>query len=328
MNNILITGGNGFLGSNFLNYMVNKYPNINFYNYDCNYYSSSKKNTELLNHKDNYKFFDKKLQDKDFLLNFLYKNNIDIIIHFAGQTNIDDSFYNSSIYIEDNINATYTLLECINIYNKINRFIYISSDEVYGENLNNDIKTEETLLSPTNLYGASKASVEMLLKSSYYSYNLPIIIVRCNNIYGKNQYIEKVIPKFIIQIISNKYITIQGDGNIKRSFLYINDFINGLEIILNNGLVGNIYNIGSNDEISIIDLAKKLLHLIKGYDYLYINNNLHKHIYYIKDRKYNKKNCSISYDKIKSLGWEKKYSFDEGLLETINWYINNFNYWD
>jgi len=327
--NILITGGNGFIGSNFINYMVNKYPDINFYNYDCNYYCSSLKNTIDLNNKNNYKSFNKKLQDKEFLTNILNLYAIDTIIHFAAQSHVDTSFYNSLIYTDDNIYATHILLECVREYNKIELFIHISTDEVYGENNNeNDIKTELTKLCPTNPYAATKAAAEMIINSYYYSFKIPIIIIRSNNIYGKHQYIEKVIPNFITKILNNKKILIQGDGNNKRSFLYIDDFINGLELILFKGIIGNIYNIGSNDEISIIDLGIKLLQMINNYNDDYLKDNLTNHIEYIQDRNFNDRRYNISDKKIKELGWQKKYTLDEGLIETINWYKNNPNYWD
>ena len=262
MRNVLITGGNGFIGSNFINYVVNKYLNVNFYNYDCNYYSSSKKNTMKLNDKLNYLSFDGKIQDKSKILELLINYKIDTIIHFAAQSHVDTSFFNSLQYTDDNVFGTHILLECVRLYNKLEKFIHISTDEVYGENENDDIKTEKTLLCPTNPYSATKAAAEMIVNSYFYSFKIPIIIIRSNNVYGRHQYIEKVIPKFINQILNGEKITIQGTGENKRSFLYIDDFINGLETILNDGQTGNIYNISSPDEISIIDLAKMLMKLI------------------------------------------------------------------
>jgi dTDP-glucose 4,6-dehydratase len=324
MKNIVITGGNGFIGSNFLVYMVNKYPDINFYNYDCNNYCSSKKNTEEINNKDNYKYYDRKIQDKKFLLEILELNNIDTIIHFAAQSHVDNSFYNSLLYNDDNIYGTHILLEVCRIYNKISKFIHISTDEVYGENNEeNNIMTEKTLLCPTNPYAATKAAAEMLVNSYYYSFKLPIIIIRSNNIYGKKQYIEKVIPKFIIQTLNNNKITIHGNTGLnKRSFLYINDFISGLELILFKGEINQIYNIGTNEEITIIDLAKKIIFNITN------NTTYLDKIKYIDDRKYNDCRYYICNKKLCNLGWTKRYSFDEGLKETIEWYKDNINYWE
>jgi dTDP-glucose 4,6-dehydratase len=313
MKNVLITGGNGFIGSNFIINMTIKYPNINFINYDCNYYLTNNIN-EILNEK-NFINYERKLQDKSFLLAVLEEHNIDTIIHFAAQSHVDNSFFNSLQYTDDNILGTHILLECIRIYNKVELFIHISTDEVYGENENDDdIKTEKTLLCPTNPYSATKAAAEMLVNSYYYSFKIPVIIIRSNNIYGKKQFTEKVIPKFITQILNNEKITIQGDGSNKRSFLYIDDLIEAIELILLKGKIGNIYNISSTDEISIMDLAKKLLEIM--------NINENDKIIYIEDRQYNDKRYYICDKKLKELGWTKKTDLNEGLKKTIQWYRN------
>ena len=183
MKNVLITGGNGFIGSNFIIHMTIKYPDINFINYDCNYYSTN--NIDEIEEKDNFINYEKKLQDKSFLLAVLEEHNIDTIIHFAAQSHVDNSFFNSLQYTDDNILGTHILLECIRIYNKLDLLIHISTDEVYGENENdNDIKTEKTLLCPTNPYSATKAAAEMLINSYYFCFKIPLIIIRSNNIYG------------------------------------------------------------------------------------------------------------------------------------------------
>ncbi len=326
MRNALITGGNGFIGSNFLNYIVNKYSNVNFYNYDCNYYSSSKKNTFKLNNKLNYVSFDGKIQDKSKILELLINYKIDTIIHFAAQSHVDTSFFNSLQYTDDNIFGTHILLECVRLYNKLERFIHISTDEVYGENENDDIKTEKTLLCPTNPYSATKAAAEMIVNSYFYSFKIPIIIIRSNNVYGRHQYIEKVIPKFINQILKDEKITIQGNGENKRSFLYIDDFIYGLETILNKGQIGNIYNISSPDEISIIHLAKMLMRLMKNFDET--KDDINNYLKYIDDRSYNDRRYYISDEKLRNLGWNKMKSLEDGLKETIEWYKNNPDYWN
>ena len=326
MRNVLITGGNGFIGSNFINYVVNKYSNVNFYNYDCNYYSSSKKNTMKLNDKLNYLSFDGKIQDKSKILELLINYKIDTIIHFAAQSHVDTSFFNSLQYTDDNVFGTHILLECVRLYNKLEKFIHISTDEVYGENENDDIKTEKTLLCPTNPYSATKAAAEMIVNSYFYSFKIPIIIIRSNNVYGRHQYIEKVIPKFINQILNGEKITIQGTGENKRSFLYIDDFINGLETILNKGQTGNIYNISSPDEISIIDLAKMLMKLMKNFDET--NDNIDNYLIYVEDRSYNDRRYYISDEKLRNLGWNKMKSLEDGLKETIEWYKNNPDYWN
>ena len=316
MKNILITGGYGFIASNFLIYMVNKYKNINFYNYDRLLYCSSKENIKDIENEINFKSTTNKLQSKEFLLSYLIDNDIDTILHFAAQTHVDHSFHNSLDYTNDNIYGTHILLECCRIYGKISKFIHMSTDEVYGESsLEDNIKkTENSILYPTNPYAATKAAAEMLVISYYKSFKIPMIIIRSNNIYGERQYIDKVIPKFIKQLLNDEKCSIQGDGMCIRSFLYIDDLIQCLEIILSRGIIGEIYNIGLGEEISIKDLAIKLIKKIKN------NDNYEEYIEYIKDRDFNDKRYYISDDKIRLLGWNRRYTLDEGLNKTIDWY--------
>jgi dTDP-D-glucose 4,6-dehydratase len=199
MKNVLITGGYGFIASNLLVYLVRKYKNINFYNYDKLIYCSNKDNVKEIENEANYKATVNELQNKRYLLDYLQKNNIDTIMHFAAQTHVEYSFENSLDYTNDNIYGTHILLECCRIYGKIEKFIHISTDEVYGESLlDDDLKKDvNSILYPTNPYAATKAAAEMLVISYYKSFKIPIIIIRSNNIYGPKQYIDKVIPKFI-----------------------------------------------------------------------------------------------------------------------------------
>jgi len=319
MKNILITGGYGFIASNFLVYLVKKYKDINFYNYDKLLYCSNKDNVKEIEDEPNFNSTINELQNKEFLLSYLTNNNIDTIIHFAAQTHVEYSFNNSLDYTNDNIYGTHILLECCRIYGKIEKFIHMSTDEVYGESLFDDTikKDENSILYPTNPYAATKAAAEMLVISYYKSFKLPIIIIRSNNIYGPKQYNDKVIPKFISQLLNDEKVTIQGTGDCIRSFLYIDDLINCLELIMMNGKTGEIYNIGLGEEISIIDLAKKLIKMVKNTD------KYDSYMSYIKDREFNDRRYYISDDKIRLLGWNRKITLHEGLEKTINWYINN-----
>ena len=319
--NILITGGYGFIASNFLVYLVNKYKDINFYNYDCLLYCASEKNVEEIINEPNFKTTENKLQNKEYLLSYLIENNIDCVMHFAAQSHVEYSFNNSLDYTNDNIYGTHILLECCRIYGKIIKFIHMSTDEVYGESmLNDEIKKDEnSILCPTNPYAATKAAAEMLCVAYYKSFNMPIIIIRSNNIYGDKQYIDKVIPRFILQLLRNSECTIQGDGSCVRSFLHIDDLIQCLELIMNDGKIGEIYNIGLGEEISILNLAKKIIKLIKKSD------DYDNHIVYINDRDFNDKRYYISDDKIKLLGWNRKIELDDGLNRTINYYMKQMN---
>lgn len=320
MKNVLITGGYGFIGSNFLLYLTKKYTKINFYNYDKLLYCAKEENLKDIENELNFKSTINQLQNKEYLLNYLNDNNIDTIIHFAAQTHVDHSFHNSLDYTNDNIYATHILLECCRIYGKISKFIHMSTDEVYGESLleDNIKKTENSILYPTNPYAATKAGAEMLVISYYKSFKLPIIIIRSNNIYGERQYIDKVIPKFILQLLNNNKCTIHGDGSCMRSFLYIEDLIQCLEIIMMKGIIGEIYNIGLGEEITIKDLAIKLIKMIKNSD------NYEDYINYIQDRDFNDKRYYISDEKIRALGWNRRNTLEDGLNKTIEWYKQNY----
>ena len=225
------------------------------------------------------------------LLKYIFQNNkITHIIHFAAQSHVQNSFDDSIQYTKDNVFGTHNLLEVSRLYcPNLVKFIHVSTDEVYGESnldLNENHKTEQSLLCPTNPYAASKAAAEMLVNSYSHSFNLPIIITRGNNVYGPNQYPEKVIPKFIKQLKNNEKITIQGDGSCIRAFLHSEDAANAFIKILEKGKIGEIYNIGcdENMEYSILDIAKILIKKIKGEEALY-----NDWIEYIEDRPFNDK---------------------------------------
>lgn len=319
MKNILITGGCGFIGSNFINYIFNK-NNYNIFNIDAMYYCSSEKNIDENIRKDKrYKFIKGNTSSYDLIYFILTEYNIDIIINFAANSHVDLSFNESLRYTNDNIIGTHTLLEACKNYGKINRIIHISTDEVYGEsNFDDNYKNEISLLEPTNPYSATKASAEMICFSYIKSFKLPIIITRSNNIYGKNQYPEKLIPKFIKLLVEDKKVTIHGNGLNVRGFLFIEDICSALEIILNKGKIGNIYNIGCEDEFSVLEIAKKLIKKIKN------TNDYNKWIEYIEDRPFNDKRYYINNDKVKQLGWEIKWKFDEGLNTILPYYITKF----
>ena len=321
MYNLLITGGCGFIGSNFINHIFNK-NKYKIFNIDILYYCANELNVhEHIRNSENYTFIKANLCDKNFLSYIIEHNNIDYIIHFAAQSHVDNSFENSLQYTYDNILGTHTLLECCRIYGKIKKFIHVSTDEVYGESMiseEENKKTEESSLCPTNPYASTKAGAELLAKSYYHSFKLPIIITRGNNVYGRNQYPEKLIPKFITYLLQNKKLTIQGDGSNVRAFLHALDVANAFELILEKGNIGEIYNIGSdeNDEYTVLNIAKILIKNLLNTD------NFEEWIEYIPDRPFNDKRYYISNDKLKKLGWNINMNFEDGLNDTIEYYKN------
>lgn len=312
--NILITGGCGFIGSNFINFIFEKY-NFNIINIDkLNYCSNVKNVNKNVRKSERYIFYNICLSNQHEILEILNKHNVDLIIHFAAQTHVTSSFSNTRDFIKDNIISSHSLLEAVKLYNKVKLFINISTDEVYGESSLNgsNKKTELDLLNPTNPYAATKASVEMLAKSYTYSYNIPIITTRCNNVYGLNQYEEKVIPKFISQLKNNEKLTIEGTGDNKRTFIHTSDVCRALVKIIEHGNVNEIYNIGSEYELSINELAKLLIRKIKK------TENYDDYILYIEDRLYNDTRYFIDYSKLIKLGWKIECDFDENIDIIIN----------
>ena len=313
---LFITGGAGFIGSNFINYFHKKYPNIKIINFDALYYCGDENNIDVqIRISDNYKFIKGNLQSYELLEYIFKEHKITHIIHFAAQSHVQNSFTDAIQYTKDNIIGTHNLLEIVRQHLKdIVKFIHVSTDEVYGESkLDETNKTENSLLCPTNPYAATKAAAEMLVLSYYSSFKLPIIITRGNNVYGPNQYPEKLIPKFIKLLNDNKKVTIQGDGSCLRAFLHSSDTSIAFEKILEKGTIGNIYNIGcdENMEYSVMDIAKMLIKKIKN------TTDYEQWIEYIDDRPFNDQRYYISNDKLKSLGWNIHKNFETGINELL-----------
>ena len=322
---ILITGGCGFIGSNYINSLLkSNIFNNNTFDYVINIdkldYCSSEDN--IYNNKDNrYIFIKGSTCDKDLLQRIFNTYNIEYIVHFAAQTHVDNSFDNSISYTIDNILGTHQLIECCRLYGNIKRFVHISTDEVYGElSINCENSIENSILNPTNPYAATKAGAEFIVRSYYYSYKLPVVIIRCNNVYGPNQYPEKIIPKFITLLKENKKLPIHGCGLTRRNFIYIDDVVNAINIIITKGQENNIYNIGSADEYNVIEIATILLKMVKGDE-----ENIVNWIEYTKDRNFNDFRYAIDASKLNNIGWEKRVSFYDGIKKTIEWYMNTKN---
>jgi len=312
--NILITGGVGFMGSNLVRFMINKYPEHNIINYDKLTYASDLRNLEDTKDKANYKFIKGDVCDFELLRKLL--KDVDCVIHLAAESHVDNSIGNSLIFTMSNTYGTHVLLEAARL-NKVKKIMHISTDEVYGDIEKGSFK-EKSMLNPNNPYSASKAGAEMIVRSYYKTYKMPITIIRGNNVFGPYQYPEKIIPKFIIRLLENKRVPLHGDGSNIRTYIYIKDLLNGIDTIFNSSKFGEIYNIGTNDEISNLELTRLLLSKF-GKDEEYID--------FVKDRPFNDKRYSIDITKIKALGWEQQHSFEEGLNETIKWYKENKKWW-
>ena len=314
---LLVTGCCGFIGSNFVNYYFNENSDVEIVNLDAMYYCASQDNIkENIRKSKRYHLVKGNLCSFDLISNVLEIYNIDTVIHFAAQSHVQNSFDNALQYTNDNVVGTHTLLEACRKYGKIQKFIHISTDEVYGESMlseNEEKKNEDSVLCPTNPYAATKAAAELIAKSYYHSFKMPIIITRGNNVYGPNQYPEKLIPRFIQQLLKGEQVTIQGDGSNVRAFLHVNDVCSALKLILEKGKIGEIYNIGSDDhhEYTVTQIAHMLIKKItKTTDY-------EKWISHIEDRPFNDKRYYISNQKVKDLGWTILTDFENGIDEVI-----------
>lgn len=311
--NLMITGGYGFIGSNFINHYFPKEKINTLVNIDAMYYCANEENVfKHIRENNRYIFIKGNICDSKLIDKVLITHKITHIIHFAAQSHVQNSFEDSIKFTYDNILGTHTLLECARKYGKLEKFIHVSTDEVYGESLNEvneKQKTEHSILCPTNPYAATKAGAELIAQSYAHSYNIPIIITRGNNVYGPNQYPEKLIPLFIKLLKENKKVTIQGKGTSVRAFLHTQDTSSAFECILEKGHIGEIYNIGCDQdmEYSVMEVSKKIIKMIKHTD------NHDDWIEYIEDRPYNDQRYYISNDKLKELGWKITMNFEEGL---------------
>ena len=311
---VLITGGCGFIASNFLFHMVPKHPDIIFINVDRVDYCSTANGLPSLKTYTNYFFYQTSIANSSFIEHILFLHNVDAVIHFAAQSHVDNSFGNSINFTIDNVLGTHHLLETVRKYGKIHRFIHVSTDEVYGEIALNETSSEKSLLNPTNPYAASKAAAEFIVKSYNKSYNMPIIITRGNNVYGPGQYPEKLIPKFMMQLMNGHKMTIHGNGENIRNYIYVEDVARAFETILFKGEIGQIYNIGTDNEYSVMDIATKLHHL------LMLENPIDNYIQYVDDRLFNDFRYSVDSSNLHNLDWRSETDFESGLQRTIEWY--------
>lgn len=315
--NLLVTGGCGFIGSNFINYYFPKHRFTTVVNLDAMYYCANEANVdETIRNDLGYVLVKGNLCNESLVQKVVEKYEITHVIHFAAQSHVQKSFEDSINFTNDNILGTHTLLEVCRKYGHIQKFIHVSTDEVYGESMNaidEKHKTEHSILCPTNPYAATKAGAELIAQSYNHSFQMPIIITRGNNVYGKNQYPEKLIPRFIKLLKDNQKVTIQGDGSAVRAFLYASDTATAFEVILEKGVIGEIYNIGCDDgmEYSVMDIARILIKMIKG------TSDYEKWIEYVEDRPFNDQRYYISNKKVKELGWTIEVDLMTGLKELV-----------
>ncbi|KAL7753675.1 hypothetical protein RI367_000606 [Sorochytrium milnesiophthora] len=330
--NVLVTGGAGFIGSFLVRKLVLLYPELSIVVVDKLDYCSSSKTLADLEGCANFQFIRGDVTSCDFMSYIVRDKHIDTIVHAAAQTHVDNSFDNSFRFTSTNVMGTHVLLEVAKQHN-VKRFVHVSTDEVYGQ-IPADAAdaTEDTILAPSNPYSATKAAAEALVLAYYYSFGVPVIITRSNNVYGPCQYPEKVIPKFICLLQQGRKCCIHGTGTHTRHYMYVSDVCNALDIVIHHGTVGGIYNIGSDFEISNGDLARFLATRVRP---LAVENGAatrdaaseSEYAEFVEDRPYNDVRYAINSTRMHNLGWRPRVSFETGIAKTVAWYAKNGKQW-
>jgi len=316
---VLITGGAGFIGSNFVHYMLDKHPNYEIVNLDLLTYAGNLENLEDLKDHENYRFIQGDITDRSFIHNLFQEEQFDAVINFAAESHVDRSITNPDVFIQSNIQGTQVLLdEAKNI--GVDKYVQVSTDEVYGTLGDTGLFTEDTPLAPNSPYSASKASADMLVRAYYETYGMPVNITRCSNNYGPYHFPEKLIPLIIINALYDEELPVYGDGLNVRDWLHVEDHCQAIDLVLHKGRDGEVYNVGGNNERTNIDIVKTILQELEKPESL---------ITYVKDRPGHDKRYAIDATKLKEeLGWIPKYSFDDGIKQTIEWYLNNQQWWN
>lgn len=313
----LITGGAGFIGSNYLHYVVNKYPEDYFVCLDSLTYAGNYNNIKELENKKNYKFIKGDIRDNEFIDKLFNDEKFDIVINFAAESHVDNSIKNPNLFADTNVLGTMTLLNASKKYN-IKRYHQVSTDEVYGDlplDRPDLLFTEETPVHTSSPYSASKAGADLQVLAYARTFKLPVTISRCSNNYGPYQFPEKLIPVVISKALNNEKIPVYGKGENIRDWIHVHDHNVGVDMIVRNGKVGEIYNLGGHSEKTNLEVVKTILKQLNKSESL---------ITYVKDRPGHDLRYAIDSSKIeKELNWSRTYSFEEGINETIEWYVNN-----
>lgn len=315
---VCVTGGYGFIGSNFVRYLFDAYPHLTIINIDRVDTCSRREHLMDLEETPRVISYETDLCETDRVTEILETRDVDVVFHLAAQSHVDHSFNNSLQFSKDNVYATHSLLEACKNYGKVVRFIHVSTDEVYGETLQHEPFHEGDMLNPTNPYAATKVGAESIARSYSHCFDVPVIIVRGNNVYGPRQYPEKMIPKFILALLHSEPCTLAGNGLMKRCFVYVDDMCRALVRVAEDGKVDETYNIGTTNEHSVVDIARRLIGEIRSsaYDHrLYMVS--------IPDRYYNDFRYCIDASKIQALGWQPQVEFNDGLRRTIEYYTHH-----
>lgn len=331
MKNILISGGAGFIGSNFIPYFLNKYSDYNIFNIDKLTYAGDLKNLEEVSKSPRYKFINGDIRDSNQVNLIFDKYEIQGVIHFAAESHVDNSIENPSIFVETNVNGTFNLLDAAykkwmfgpQKYNpnfEKSTFHHISTDEVYGSLGNEGYFSEKTPYAPNSPYSASKASSDMLVRSYFHTYGMNTVISNCSNNYGPKQNSEKLIPKIITNALSDKPIPVYGNGLNVRDWLYVIDHCKAIDCVYHNGVYGDTYCVGGKTEKTNIEIVEKICSILKNK----FNKDFNNLITFVDDRAGHDLRYAVDISKINSeLKWKPEESFESGLEKTIDWYLKN-----
>ncbi|WP_242247587.1 dTDP-glucose 4,6-dehydratase [Bacillus cereus group sp. BfR-BA-01523] len=315
---VLVTGGAGFIGSNFVRYMVKKYPEYNLVNLDALTYAGNLENLKEIESLPNYKFVKGDIADREFINQLFEKEKFDYVLNFAAESHVDRSITNPDIFIQTNIQGTQVLLDAAKNA-QVKKYLQVSTDEVYGTLGDTGYFSEETPLASNSPYSSSKAGADLLVRAYHETFGLPVNITRCSNNYGPFHFPEKLIPLMIINALNNKQLPVYGDGLNVRDWLHVEDHCQAIDLVLHKGKNGEVYNVGGNNERTNIEIVKTILKALDKPESL---------IQYVTDRLGHDRRYAIDATKLREeLGWSPKYNFDTGIEQTINWYLENQDWW-
>ncbi|WP_159887518.1 dTDP-glucose 4,6-dehydratase [Paenibacillus puerhi] len=317
---VFVTGGAGFIGGNFVQYMVNKYPRYDIYNLDLLTYAGDLTKHRDIETKDNYHFIKADIADREAIVPLFEKEKFDYVVHFAAESHVDRSITDPGIFVRANVLGTQVLLDAAK-HVCIDKFVHVSTDEVYGE-LDFDpttFFTEETSLQPNSPYSASKASSDLLVRAYHETYGLPINITRCSNNYGPYHFPEKLIPLTISRVLNNQKVPVYGDGKNIRDWLHVIDHCAAIDLVLHEGVSGEVYNVGGHNERTNLEVVRTIINTL---------NKSQDLIKFVGDRLGHDKRYAIDPTKLEKLGWRPTYTFDTGIEQTIQWYLDNKEWWE
>jgi len=316
--NLLVTGGAGFIASNFIHYILEKYPKYKIVNLDKLTYAGNLENLKDIEGNSNYRFIKGDIGNKELVEHIFDQNKIDVIVNFAAESHVDRSILEPDIFLKTNILGTQVLLD-IAKERKIKKYVQISTDEVYGSLGSEGYFTEGTPIAPNSPYSASKASADLIVRAYHETYGLNVNITRCSNNYGPYHFPEKLIPLMITNAMEGKELPIYGDGLNIRDWLHVMDHAAAIDLVIHQGIPGEVYNVGGHNGKTNIEIVKLILKKLGKPESL---------IKYVADRLGHDRRYAIDPTKIETeLGWKPRYTFDQGIEETIQWYIENQDWW-